>query len=212
MKNLKGILPLVVVIIIGIIAIGGVLVYQYYSQVPEEEVETATDETANWSVYRNEDFRFEIKYPLDWIEIEVLDEEILSGGIFSGSGEVLSVMFLSPEENSLKTRLQEHVTVGAKKLSSEVTLDEFSKGQIDYLKNIQGFEIIESEYIVFADLLVYKLVYTIKDNPSIINSKTLHIFVIKDDYSYTITYIADINRYSDFLGIADKMINSLKFF
>ena len=57
-----------IVIIVAVLAIGGVLAYQYYWQAPEEEIleETPTDKTADWKVYRDEKVGIEIKYPSSW--------------------------------------------------------------------------------------------------------------------------------------------------
>jgi hypothetical protein len=62
-----------VIVIILILVGGGIFTWQYF-ETPKEEVEpekkvseeSVTDETVNWKTYRNEEYRFEIKYPRDW--------------------------------------------------------------------------------------------------------------------------------------------------
>lgn len=70
--NLRYIL---IIIILAIIVGGGVLVYQNWL-IPEEKDKVPElkplqealpkDETANWKTYRNEKYKYEIKYPRDW--------------------------------------------------------------------------------------------------------------------------------------------------
>ncbi|MCK4465705.1 MAG: hypothetical protein KAU83_08335, partial [Bacteroidales bacterium] len=71
-KGISSLLGIIIVIVIAVVAIGGVLAYQYL-WVPEESepmvilepISTPTDETADWKTYRNEEYGFEIRYPDD---------------------------------------------------------------------------------------------------------------------------------------------------
>lgn len=60
---------LIVLSLTGIVA-GGILVWQYFwvpkIEVLKEEVKIPVDETANWKIYRNEEYGFEMRYPSDW--------------------------------------------------------------------------------------------------------------------------------------------------
>jgi len=83
-------IAIIIVIVVGLLAIGGVLAYQYYWQAPEKEIieetpeETPKDETAGWKTYRNTKYRYEIKYPNDWDSpIESGDRDALTGN-YSG--------------------------------------------------------------------------------------------------------------------------------
>ena len=70
MNNQKGLSLIFVVLIIVALLAGGFLAWQYL-RVPEEEAkvpgevpeEAAENETADWKTYRNEDLKFEFKYP-----------------------------------------------------------------------------------------------------------------------------------------------------
>lgn len=64
-------IAIVIIIVLAVILVGGVLAYQYW-WAPEEPGPAATisptptptpDETADWKIYRNEEYGFEIKYP-----------------------------------------------------------------------------------------------------------------------------------------------------
>jgi len=58
-----------VVIILIILIAGGIFVWQYFGA-PEEtemsEKEAVKDETADWETYRNEEYGFEVRYPINF--------------------------------------------------------------------------------------------------------------------------------------------------
>ena len=56
-------IAIIVIIVIAFLGIGVVLAYQYW-WIPEKTPEGPTDKTANWEIYRNEEYRFEIKHPI----------------------------------------------------------------------------------------------------------------------------------------------------
>ena len=57
-------LPIVILIVVVLIVAGGVGYYIYKTS--QEQKEQVVDETADWKVYRNEEYGYEIKYPQDW--------------------------------------------------------------------------------------------------------------------------------------------------
>ena len=78
----------ILIILIAILGIGGILVWQL-PQLPKEEVVPLEDETVDlsskalatedWETYRNEEYGYEIKYPLDWrVTTEELDVETIT--------------------------------------------------------------------------------------------------------------------------------------
>jgi len=74
-KKRKGFSTILVVAIVLVVIAGGFLTWQYWpepadNEQPETEepiTDEEIDETANWQVYRNNEYGFEIKYPNDII-------------------------------------------------------------------------------------------------------------------------------------------------
>lgn len=68
---------IIIIVVVGILAIGGVLAYQYWwppEEVERAEVKTPADETTDWETYRNEEYGYEVRYPSDW---KFYDEKII---------------------------------------------------------------------------------------------------------------------------------------
>jgi len=68
-KNQYGLASIIIVLIVLALIAGGILVWQYFGapkeevKVPEEMIE---DETADWKIYTNFEYSYEIKYPSLW--------------------------------------------------------------------------------------------------------------------------------------------------
>lgn len=100
----KGFAPILIVLLIAVVGIGGYLIYTNYSndrsnqtkssptpvvttQTPQSTPSTTpADETANWKTYTNTKLKLEFKYPTSWIikdlqkPSEEIDEKIESKG------------------------------------------------------------------------------------------------------------------------------------
>lgn len=189
------------IIVIALILIGGgVLVYRYLGlEIPKEEVqppeaEEEVEESTAWETYRNEEYRFEIKYPSNWIK-----KEQVMGSV---------VVFLSPRE-SASDIFQENLNVMIQDLSTQpMTPEEYLDLSLNQIRQITDSNIIDLSETTLVNSPAHKIVYTGKYNQH--NLKWMQVWTIKNNKAYIITYTAEIDKYSDFLEIIQKMINSFK--
>lgn len=80
----RGIIGIIIILIIAaIVGLGGFWIWKYFGQLekvspqPSAEIGQPEDETADWKIYRNEEYGFEIKYPLTWQECEISKTNLL---------------------------------------------------------------------------------------------------------------------------------------
>jgi len=76
-QNQKGIsssIGIIIIVAVAIVSVGGVLAYQYIwspaEPIEEPKAEIPQGETADWQTYRNEEYGFEFKYPVEGYSIE----------------------------------------------------------------------------------------------------------------------------------------------
>jgi hypothetical protein len=77
--------------------------------IPEKIQEILEDETANWKIYKNEEYGFEIKYPEDW---EIYQGPMAPKPVIAFEGVKYAGLFKieiveAPEEKELKDYLKE---------------------------------------------------------------------------------------------------------
>ncbi len=106
--------PIAIIIIVLLAIIVGCIVIWQYLDMPEKEIVseeiTLGDETADWKVYRNEKYRYEIKYPNDWNSpIESGDTDALTGNYsgFFKIGNIFLAFSIDVYENDKNLSLKE---------------------------------------------------------------------------------------------------------
>ncbi|MFH1656768.1 MAG: hypothetical protein ABH956_03280 [Candidatus Nealsonbacteria bacterium] len=106
---------ILIIIISAVVLVGGVFAYNYYVDLNQKndltnlnidlgnggvEVSNKTDETEDWETYRNEEYRFEMKYPSTLSpKIESLPDDILSLGFENNNGILTSFFWLYAGSN-----------------------------------------------------------------------------------------------------------------
>ncbi|BAU64742.1 serine/threonine protein kinase with TPR repeats [Stanieria sp. NIES-3757] len=151
----------------------------------------------NFSLYINNQYNLEIRYPENW-SLEELEDPI--------TGEV--VVFYSPLETDADL-FQEKVSVTVEELTKDLnTLDEYSERIISSLSSNKDstLSIYSQEKTKLAQQPARTLLYSRIDNG--INLRQMETFTIKNNKIYIVTYTAERAKYSKFLDTAKKMINS----
>ncbi len=151
----------------------------------------------NILAYESPPYEIRTQYPDGW--------EIL---IQNTSNSSLSLRFYSPPENDTDT-YRENVILEINTISNNTALSNFTGAALaSYLESFSDFELIEltSTNLANNTIPAYKLV----------GSRTqegldfMQIVAMKDDKVYTILYSSEKTRYSTYLPIIEKMIDSFE--
>jgi hypothetical protein len=147
--------------------------------------------------YESPVYGIRTQYPDGW--------EIL---IQNTSNSSLSLRFYSPPENDTDT-YRENVILEINTISNNTALSNFTGAALaSYLESFSDFELIEltSTNLANNTIPAYKLV----------GSRTqegldfMQIVAMKEDNVYTILYSSETTRYSTYLPIIEKMIDSFE--
>lgn len=144
--------------------------------------------------YDNFFYHIRIKYPSVWTK----SEEII--------GTI--VAFLSPQESSSDS-FRENLNVYIGNLSQSMTLDDYIDLSNNQLKQlITDYSIIDSSATTLAGNPAHKVIFTGKQGG--FNLKWMQVYMIKNNRDYVISYTAEEDKYSYFLGTIQEMINSFE--
>lgn len=122
----------------------------------------------------------------------------------------VAAMFFSPKEGPLDA-FTENMNIVVQDISSNpMDLQQYSDIAITQMRAVfkDEMQIVKSEPFFFAGRMGYKLVYTGKNPGGDI--KFMHVWTIKDNIAYQITYSALVSSFDRFLPTAEKMIRSFK--
>jgi hypothetical protein len=159
--------------------------------------ESSVQSLGGFLAYESPVYGIRTQYPDGW--------EIL---IQSTSNSSLSLRFYSPPENDTDT-YRENVILEINTISNNTALSNFTGAALaSYLESFTDFELIEltSTNLANNTIPAYKLV----------GSRTqegldfMQIVAMKEDNVYVILYSSEKTRYSTYLPIIEKMINSFE--
>ena len=173
-------------------------------QIERTDNDTATTESSvqsllngNLLVYESPVHRIRTQYPDGW--------EIL---IQSTSNSSLSLRFNSPLENDTDV-FRENVLFVIDTISNNTALSNFTSAALtSYLESYSDlrFDEVSSTNISNNTIPAYKLVASRTQD----GLDFMQIMAIKDGQIYTILYSSEKTRYSTYLPIVEKMINSFE--
>jgi len=164
---------------------------------------TATTESSVQSlgsgslVYESPVYGIRTQYPGGW--------EII---IQNTSNSTLSLRFNSPPENDTDG-FRENVLLEINTISNNTALSNFTGAALaSYLELYPDLELIELSSTNLTDNAIpaYKLVASLTQE----GLDFMQIFAIKEDIVYIILYSSEKTRYSTYLPIIEKMINSFE--
>jgi hypothetical protein len=184
--------------------------------------QTANKESkSNFLEYENPSYGITIKYPTNWNKIEPVT--------FKGDHNKAVVEFKSPSEKPLQNdlatihisvhnlpphnMLDQFTTFFDKSDSQKILLRGFILSYFTSLltKKLPDFDFIKSESdekTTLADNPAQKIVYQYRDEQNII--KAMEVLTVKGDKGFIISYTAEASKYSDFIPIIKKMMDSFE--
>ena len=135
---------------------------------------------------------FSIKYPPDWERAQHLDK---------------SVTFLAPRESNSDTN-PAGLGIMVIEVESNKSLASITQNQLNTLKNLYpDIQILESMETIFLGHPSHMIIFTATDNTQSMR-KAMQIWFKEDNKAFLMTYKSDNQRYSKYLPIIDKMLNS----
>jgi hypothetical protein len=153
--------------------------------------------SGNLLAYESPDYGIRTQYPEGW--------EIL---IQRTSNSSISLRFDSPPENDTDN-FRENVLFVIDTISNNTTLSNFTSAAVtSYLERYPDLEFSEvsSTNLTNNTIPAYKLVATRAQD----GLDFMQIFAIQDDKVYTITYSSERTRYSTYLPIIERVIDSFE--
>jgi eukaryotic-like serine/threonine-protein kinase len=155
--------------------------------------------STNWKSYLDKSAGIEMKYAPNWDQQD-------TGNIVTGE----NVMFTNADRSST-TNYRENISIRIENLSNpQTTLSSYTQSTIAEIdRYYQDAKIIESSPIVFANRPGNLVVYTGKDEQSVV-LKSLEVWTINRGKVYILTYKATPDRYYQYLETAMSTINSFK--
>jgi hypothetical protein len=164
---------------------------------PTTDSSVQTLVSGNLLAYESPDYGIRTQYPEGW--------EIL---IQRTSNSSISLRFDSPPENDTDT-FRENVLFVIDTISNNTTLSNFTSAAVtSYLERYPDLEFSEvsSTNLTNNTIPAYKLVATRAQD----GLDFMQIFAIQDDKVYTITYSSERTRYSTYLPIIERVIDSFE--
>jgi len=135
---------------------------------------------------------FSIKYPPDWERAQHLDK---------------SVTFLAPRESNSDTN-PAGLGIMVIEVESNKSLASITQNQLNILKNLYpDIQILESMETIFLGHPSHMIIFTATDNTQSMR-KAMQIWFKEDNKAFLMTYKSDNQRYSKYLPIIDRMLNS----
>jgi hypothetical protein len=172
----------------------------------------SANNSSGFSIYKNQEYRFEISYPSKWQKIEFTE------GIERNERKIVANFLSLPEGNSDKFR--DYVIVEVSNFQPMYQLSNYVNSQINnYMKLFQGFRLIESP-LLLPDISGNrndskqssfssnsKIVFTY-DDPLAGTIKIMELYFQNEDKIYILSFHSEVTSYDNYLPMVQRMIDS----
>jgi len=154
--------------------------------------------------YQSHTYGFKIQYPSNWEKLE------FAQGIEEEHRNIV-VNFLSPAGEGTSNTFREYLIIEVgNSTSHDESLTQYVTTQIHLRQALPNFNLVESTLTsVSGGNPAHKIVYTYS-NPIVGITKVMDILTIKSDKLYFLSYNADAVKYSRYLPIIQKVIDSFQ--
>ena len=166
---------------------------------------TNTTEQNPFLQYENTTYGIKIQYPAGYGWQLSLSNQTSEDNVYN-----YIVAFFSPRDR-VSDSVIETVNIAMENLTPEenITLDAYSTLQISQLsQSATNFDLKESTPTVLAGIPAYKIVYS--EILQQVPLQVMQVWTINDNKAYVITYIAEAPKYSTYLPVVQKMIDSFE--
>ena len=175
---------------------------------------TSANNSSGFSIYKDQEYRFEISYPSNWQKIEFTE------GIERNERKIVANFLSLPEGSSDKFR--DYVIVEVSDFQPTHQLSNYVNHQIDnYMKLLDGFRLIESPSSL-PDISgnrsdseqggvspTTKIVFTY-DDPLAGTIKIMELYFQNKDKVYILSLHSEIRSYDNYLTIIQRMVDSFR--
>jgi eukaryotic-like serine/threonine-protein kinase len=147
--------------------------------------------------YSNPSYGIKIQFPSDW--------KVSRNGLRDYNDVVA---FYAPIEN-ISDIFPEHVTLSRTDYLQNISLVQYGIS-INKTLNVPGIHILQSTAITLSDNPAHEIVFSITPPKMGIVLQNMLIYTIKNNKVYVILYNAEASKYSTYLPIVQRMIQSFK--
>jgi hypothetical protein len=177
---------------------------------------------SNFLIYENPTHKIEIQYPADWKKVEPQgfeansDQHVVEFKLFSESllqKEDIAALHIYIHNLPAPNILDQFTRFFGKMIYQKTSLEGFVLSHFTSIltKNLPNFDFIKSESDTTATLAgnpAHKIVYKYSQGQNDI--KVMEALTVKDGKGYIIMYTAEATKYSYYLPIIQRMMDSFK--
>ena len=168
------------------------------------QIASAQTNNGIFLTYQSHTYGFKIQYPSNWEKLE------FAQGIGEDHRNIV-VNFLSPAGEGTSNTFREYLIIEVGNLTShDESPTQYVATEINLRQALPNFNLVESTLTsVSGGNPAHKIVYTYS-NPIVGITKAMDILTIKSDKLYFLSYNADSVKYSKYLPIIQKVIDSFQ--